>query len=143
MAAYDRLYVAYLYYFNELRDYFECHEVMEELWLEEGRSPLYQGLLQIAVGLYHHANGNVSGSIKLFSAGLDKLAPYPTDSLGIDLGKLIEESKIYVTKLHRMKEEPFAPYDLTIHLKDPELSDLLEDMKQHPPQHDEEEEGHD
>src|SRR6476660_9740070 len=104
MAAYDRLYVAYLYYFNELRDYFECHEVMEELWLEEGRSPLYQGLLQIAVGLYHHANGNVSGSIKLFSAGLDKLAPYPVDSLGIDLGRLINESTTYVTKLHRIKE---------------------------------------
>lgn len=142
MAAYDRLYVAYLYYFNELRDYFECHEVMEELWLEEGRSRLYQGLLQIAVGLYHHANGNVSGSIKLFSAGLDKLAPYPVNSLGINLGKLINESTTYVKKLHRIKEEPFAPYDLTIHLIDPELQNLLDEMKLNPPQH-EEEEGHD
>ncbi|MDD9265655.1 DUF309 domain-containing protein [Paenibacillus sp. GCM10023248] len=138
MATYDRLYVAYLYYFNELRDYFECHEVMEELWLEEGRSPLYQGLLQIAVGLYHHANGNVSGSIKLFSAGLDKLAPYPADALGIDLGSLMQESTLYVSKLKRMDVEPFAPYDLTIRILDPELDLLLQDMKQHPPRHEEE-----
>lgn len=142
MATYDRLYVAYLYYFNELRDYFECHEVMEELWLEEGRSPLYQGLLQVAVGLYHHANGNVSGSIKLFSAGLDKLSPYPANTLGIDLAMLMQDSTAYLSKLKQIAEKPFAPYDLTIRILDPELILLLDDMKLHPPLH-EEEEGHD
>ncbi|NQX68118.1 DUF309 domain-containing protein [Paenibacillus alba] len=138
MASYDRLYVAYLYYFNDLRDYFECHEVMEELWLEEGRSPLYQGLLQIAVGLYHHANGNVSGSIKLFSAGLEKLAPYPGDSLGIDLNKLIQDSELYLSKLVRFADEPFAPYDLDIQILDLELEDLLAEIRLDPPQQEEE-----
>lgn len=142
MSTYDRLYVAYLYYFNDQRDYFECHEVMEELWLEEGRSPLYQGLLQVAVGLYHHANGNVSGSIKLFSAGLDKLAPYPAHTLGIDLERLIRDSGEYLNKLLRIENEPFTPYDLDIHILDDELSELLAEVKLHPPQH-EEEDGHD
>ncbi|GGI45387.1 hypothetical protein GCM10008018_11820 [Paenibacillus marchantiophytorum] len=135
MGSYDRLYVAYLYYFNDQRDYFECHEVMEELWLEEGRSPLYQGLLQVAVGLYHHANGNVSGSIKLFSAGLDKLAPYPADSLGINLGQLIQDSQAYLAKLLRFETEPFAPYDLDIRIMDEELEQLLQKIKLDPPQH--------
>lgn len=142
MGAYDRLYVAYLYYFNVQRDYFECHEVMEELWLEEGRSPLYQGLLQVAVGLYHHANGNVSGSIKLFSAGLDKLAPYPAHTLGINLEKLIQDSQVYLDKLLRIQEESFQPYDLDIHILDDELHEQLEEVKLRPPQH-EEEEDHD
>ena len=133
MSTYDRLYVAYLYYFNDQRDYFECHEVMEELWLEEGRSPLYQGLLQIAVGLYHHANGNVSGSIKLFSAGLDKLAPYPAHTLGIDLERLIRDSGAYLAKLQHIDEEPFAPYDLDIHILDDELGELLAKLKLTPP----------
>lgn len=137
MSTYDRLYVAYLYYFNDQRDYFECHEVMEELWLEEGRSPLYQGLLQVAVGLYHHANGNVSGSIKLFSAGLDKLAPYPALTLGIDLGQLIQDSQAYLTKLQRIEAEPFAPYDLDIHILDDELDELLVELRLQPPQHEE------
>ncbi|MCY9664143.1 DUF309 domain-containing protein [Paenibacillus alginolyticus] len=139
MSTYDRLYVAYLYYFNDQRDYFECHEVMEELWLEEGRSPLYQGLLQVAVGLYHHANGNVSGSIKLFSAGLDKLAPYPADTLGIDLERLIRDSGEYLNKLMRVEQEPFAPYDLTIQILDDELGELLAKLKLNPPGHNEEE----
>lgn len=138
MSTYDRLYVAYLYYFNDQRDYFECHEVMEELWLEEGRSPLYQGLLQVAVGLYHHANGNVSGSIKLFSAGLDKLAPYPAHTLGIDLERLIRDSGKYLNKLLQIEKEPFNPYDLDIHIIDDELSKLLAEVKLHPPQHEEE-----
>lgn len=142
MSTYDRLYVAYLYYFNDQRDYFECHEVMEELWLEEGRSPLYQGLLQVAVGLYHHANGNVSGSIKLFSAGLDKLAPYPEHTLGIDLERLVRDSGAYLAKLRHIDEEPFAPYDLDIHIIDVELGELLAKLKLHPPLQDEEE-GHD
>ena len=141
MSAYDRLYVAYLYYFNETRDYFECHEVMEELWLEEGRSPLYQGLLQVAVGLYHHANGNVSGSIKLFSAGLDKLGPYPEQTLGIDLAKLVQDSRRYLDKLLRIKEEPFAPYDLDIRIIDEKLQELLDELKLNPPIH-VEEDGH-
>lgn len=137
MKGYDRLYVAFLYYFNVERDYFECHEVMEELWLEEGRSPLFQGLLQVAVGLYHHWNGNVSGSIKLFTQGLDKLQQYPEHVHGIDLGKLFADSREYLSKLHRIREEPFDSYDLDIVVTDPELAALVEQMRLDPPKHDE------
>lgn len=122
---YDRLYVAFLYYFNVERDYFECHEVLEELWLEEGRYPLYQGLLQVAVGLYHHGNGNVGGAIKLFSQAVDKLRLYPADSLGIDLGRVLADSEAYLAKLRRIEAEPFAPYDLDIAVLDPELSEAV------------------
>ncbi|MNI11443.1 hypothetical protein D3C73_645900 [compost metagenome] len=133
MVTYDRLYVEFIYYFNEARDYFECHEVMEELWLEEGRSPLYQGLLQVAVGLYHHANGNINGSKKLFSAALEKLAAYPNDALGIDLGLLKLHSQQYLEQLIRIDESPFEPYDLTIKMIDSDLVDLLDVLKLNPP----------
>jgi predicted metal-dependent hydrolase len=125
MKAYDRLYVDFIYYFNIERDYFECHEVMEELWLEEGRAPLYQGLLQIAVGLYHHWNGNIGGSIKLFSQGIDKLQHFSSPILGIDLAKIIEESRVYVQKLLNIELKPFEFYDLNIDLVDPVLIALL------------------
>lgn len=119
--AYDRLYVQFLVYFNIRRDYFECHEVMEELWLEEGRSPLYQGLLQIAVGLYHHQNGNISGSRKLFQAGIDKLEAYPPEVLGIDLESLLTDARQYVRRLENWEQSPFDYYDLDIVLLDPQL----------------------
>ncbi|MDT2309670.1 DUF309 domain-containing protein [Paenibacillus larvae] len=42
---YNPLLIAFVYHFNETEDYFECHEVLEELWMEEGRDIFYQGLL--------------------------------------------------------------------------------------------------
>lgn len=131
--AYDPLYVAFVYFFNVERDYFECHEVMEELWLEEGRHPLLQGLLQVAVGLYHHANGNVSGAVKLLAAALEKLNPHPPDALGIDLDRLRRDSADYLARLHRISEAPFAPYDLDIAVLDPILANLIEQLAANPP----------
>jgi predicted metal-dependent hydrolase len=125
MQTYDRLYVDFIYYFNIERDYFECHEVMEELWLEEGRKPLYQGLLQIAVGLYHHWNGNVGGSIKLFSQGIEKLQHFSSPILGIDLAMIVEESRQYLQKLLNIAESPFEFYDLNLILVDPILEAKL------------------
>lgn len=61
---------------------------MEELWLEEGRSTLYQGLLQAAVGLHHWRNDNFSGAVKLFSQAEAKLAAYPNETSGLDLLRL-------------------------------------------------------
>jgi predicted metal-dependent hydrolase len=133
--SYDRLYVEYLYYFNIAMDYYECHEVMEHLWLEEGRSPLYQGLLQIAVGLHHHQHDNVSGAIKLFSAGIQKLETFPgeTTGLGIDLEGLLQLSRAYVESLEREQEGyPFQPYLISI--QDPELIQLVEALRKHPPE---------
>src|SRR5206468_13126286 len=88
MKPYDRLYVQFIYYLNVARDYFECHEVMEELWLEEGRDPLYKGLLQVAVGLYHYQNGNPNGSVKLLTGALQKLNGFADVELGLDLKRL-------------------------------------------------------
>lgn len=137
MRGYERLYVEFVYYFNVERDYFECHEVMEELWLEEGRNPVFQGLLQIAVGLYHYRNGNVSGSIKLFNQGIDKLQHQPGILHGIDAAKLVEESRVYVGKLLKLEEEPFDFYDLDIRIVDPELARLVEELIANPPSHEE------
>ncbi|TVY04142.1 DUF309 domain-containing protein [Cohnella terricola] len=95
----DERFVAFVTYFNRDRDYFECHEVMEELWLENGRSSLLQGLLQAAVGLHHWDNGNRSGAVKLMKASLDKLGGYPDEMLGLDLRSLRDELEISLEAL--------------------------------------------
>lgn len=123
--AYDRLYTLYIYYFNIKRDYFECHEVLEELWMEEGRNPMYQGLLQIAVGLYHHQNDNVNGAMKLFALGIEKLEPiiHRAHGLGINLSKLVEDAKNYAAKLEQWDQTPYDSYDLDIEILDPVLTE--------------------
>lgn len=111
---YHKLYVAFLYYFNIDEDYFECHEVMEELWIEERRDPLWQGLLQVAVGLYHHSNANVSGSIKLFEQALEKLEGKPDVMLGMAMGELIQLSASYLARVKAEGAFEFEPFKITI-----------------------------
>ncbi|MDT3426906.1 hypothetical protein J2Z22_002440 [Paenibacillus forsythiae] len=122
---YEPLYVAYLVYFNRDRDYFECHEVLEELWLSRNRDPLYKGLLQIAVGLYHFRNGNVRGAMIMLEGSAAKLKAYPEITLGIQLGKLVREAEIYVRQLKDHDKRPQPYYDLTIDIVDGELSEAI------------------
>jgi uncharacterized protein len=55
--------------------FFEAHETLEELW-RETHGPLhtfYQGLIQLAVGLYHLSNGNRRGARNQLEKGLAKI----------------------------------------------------------------------
>jgi hypothetical protein len=107
----DSRYLAFLGHFNGDRDYYECHEVMEELWLEEGRSPLLQGLLQAAVGLHHWDNGNRSGAVSLMSAALAKLSRYGDVALGIDIQMTRSDLQRSLDKLSkRPTDAPFDPF---------------------------------
>lgn len=120
--AYEPLYLAYLVYFNRDRDYFECHEVLEELWLAQERDPLYKALLQVAVGLYHFRNGNVRGGTIMMDQAHSVLGTYPDDTLGIDLAKLVRETGAYAEQLKAYEAQPFPYYDLTIDILDPLLA---------------------
>jgi uncharacterized protein len=117
----DPRYLAFISHFNGDRDYFECHEVMEELWLEEGRSPLLQGLLQAAVGLHHWDNGNRSGAVKLMKAALGKISGYADIVLGLDLSSLrgnLEQSLIALSEMP--DDAPFQAFLLEV--CDPDLN---------------------
>lgn len=63
---YPQAYLDYLIHFHATRDYFECHEVLEEYWKEEGQQNHYWvGLIQLAVGLYHQRRQNYAGAEKM------------------------------------------------------------------------------
>ena len=85
-SAYEPLYLQGIEKFNEC-DYYECHEVWEELWTEY-RGPsrkFYQGLIQAAVALYHFGNGNIRGARKLHKSVHGYLEPYGPHHLGLDV----------------------------------------------------------
>ena len=88
---YDPLYLAGIVKFNEC-DYYECHEVWEELWTEY-RGPsrkFYQGLIQAAVALYHFGNGNIRGARKLHGSVHGYLEPYGSYYLGLHLDQFFK-----------------------------------------------------
>lgn len=66
---YPLAYIDYLYYFHIDRDYFECHEVLESHWKNNGkeRTSIWVGLIQIAVSYYHYRRGNKIGAIKMLN----------------------------------------------------------------------------
>jgi len=124
--AYDEKFVHFIVLFNIDRDYFECHEVMEELWLEEGRNRFYQGLLQVAVGLHHWRNDNLSGAVKLFTAALEKLQPSGDVQHGLDLKQLKADTRQALELLLADGEAPPAFRSFDIRVLDAELAELTE-----------------
>ncbi|MCI0370438.1 MAG: DUF309 domain-containing protein, partial [candidate division NC10 bacterium] len=57
------------------RLYFETHELLEEIWLEQPRGrdrTVLQGIIQVAVGLYHFQHKNWRGGIRVLGYGLSK-----------------------------------------------------------------------
>lgn len=64
--------------FNERR-YFEAHEAWEDAWrVEDGEAKqLLQALILVAAGCHKATLGEPGGTVKLFGAALEKLAPFP------------------------------------------------------------------
>ncbi len=80
--------------FNEQK-FFECHDVLEELWSEtvgEERG-FYQGLIQAAVSLFHFENNNLTGARKMIDYSLKRLTPYCPIFLEMSVETFLEEMK--------------------------------------------------
>jgi uncharacterized protein len=86
METYDPRYLAGILFFNE-HDYFEAHEVWEDLWSESHGQDrrFYQGLIQAAVGLYHFGRGNLGGALKLYRSGYDYMKTCGSPFHGLDV----------------------------------------------------------
>jgi uncharacterized protein len=86
MDPYDPRYLAGILFFNE-HDFFEAHEVWEDLWSEShgDERRFYQGLIQAAVGLFHFSGGNLGGAVKLYRSSYDYMKKCGSPFLGLDV----------------------------------------------------------
>ena len=92
------------------RDWYECHETLEELWVGSEFEPrwLYQGMLQVAIALLHWRNGNYGGACSLLTGGTDYLKRVGPVCLRIDVASLVAESEIFREELTRLGPERMA-----------------------------------
>lgn len=83
-------------------EFFECHEVLEELWTpERGPRRLFlQAVIHMAVACYHCQRGNPRGAQGQFTKGLRKLAGYLPECEGIDTERLYRESGAMLERIH-------------------------------------------
>jgi uncharacterized protein len=94
-------------------EYFECHEYLEEAWMQEsGRVRyLYQGILQVGVGFYHLQNGNWRGATGLLRNGTVRLKEFEPATLGVDVAKLVRESERCLQELETLGRERIDEFD--------------------------------
>ena len=80
--------------FNE-KDFFECHEVIEDLWLEtpseDPNRDLYKGVIQAAAAIYQWEREILSGARGLHKTAVKYLKKYEPAALGLNVEKLVRE----------------------------------------------------
>ena len=88
-------------------EFYECHDTLEALWMEaiEPDKTFYQGILQIAVGLYHLGNLNWRGAVILLGEGSNRLRRYEPDYDAIDVTGLIQQSLTLLSQLQETGAE--------------------------------------
>jgi len=68
-------------------EYFEAHEVWEELWRDcpAADRRFVQALIQAAVAVHHFERGNHTGAARLFRSGQHYMEPYRPRHHGLDV----------------------------------------------------------
>ncbi|NMG09535.1 DUF309 domain-containing protein [Brasilonema sp. UFV-L1] len=94
--------------------YYACHDTLESLWIEatEPEKTFYQGILQIAVALYHLNNKNLRGAMILLGEGSNRLRRYPSEYGGIDVDELLIQSAALLKALQQTEPEKIAALNL-------------------------------
>ena len=87
--------------------FYACHDTLEALWMEatEPQKTFYQGVLQIAVALYHLSNSNWRGAVILLGEGIHRLQRYPPTYAGIDVDELLASCAALLTSLQQAGPE--------------------------------------
>ncbi|BBH19760.1 hypothetical protein Back11_11050 [Paenibacillus baekrokdamisoli] len=116
---YPSAYIAFLVEFHATRDYFECHELLEEYWKnnpEDGLGDTWVGLIKVAVGSYHQRRGNLVGALKMLHQAITLLTEEAAAHVGLDGVKLrtLISARIEAIEHH----VPFTDMELPIRDRD-------------------------
>ncbi len=97
-------------------DFFECHEVFEELWSEsQGDDRKFlQGLIQAAVALFHFGNENFGGAKKLYHTSRQRLVLLGDEYMGIALARFLSDFDLCFAELLANTEA----YPTTVAIRD-------------------------
>ena len=99
--AYPERYKKGVWLFNH-RYFFECHEILEELWMETigTEKTFYQMIIHAAVAFVHWENGNRKGVLSLQHTFKLKAAGIPAEVyLGLNIARLSTDMAALVEPL--------------------------------------------
>ncbi len=95
------------------REYFECHETLEAIWIAEPGPirTLYKGILQVGVGCLHLLRGNYRGATIKLQSGADYLEPFVPRCMGVEVARLIADARRLRAELVACGPERLAEVD--------------------------------
>jgi uncharacterized protein len=109
--------------FNQ-HEFYACHDTLEAVWVEadSDEKNFYQGILQIAVALYHLSNHNWRGTVILMGEGLSRLSRYTPTHAEIDVDLLLTETSRLLVYLQESGPEAAGAIAQQLNLStDPQL----------------------
>ncbi len=82
-------------------EFYTCHDTLEALWMEaaEPNRTFFQGVLQIAVALYHLQHQNQRGAVLLLGEGSRRLSAYVPSYGGLDVESLLSQAQALLANL--------------------------------------------
>ena len=96
------------------KEYFESHEVWEELWsdyyLEDRR--FVQALIQLSVSFVHLGNNNIKGAKSLLNKSKSKFKEYSGIHRGINVAKLLSEIEVVLDKYNHFSGTDTFDWDI-------------------------------
>ena len=94
-------------------EFFEQHETLEDAWIAETDPVryLYQGILQVGVGLLHLQRGNLRGARGMMRKGIALLQPFRPRCLGVDVARFLDESQRCLDAVDRLTPATLNTFD--------------------------------
>ena len=112
VSEYDPRYRRFMELFNE-REFFDAHEVLEDLWLDEHGElrHFYQALIQLAAAYLHLSRGNMAGCRKLLTTAHTLLGSYPDECAGLDVAALRVATEYWLGLIDARAADEVVAYD--------------------------------
>ncbi|EOP62739.1 hypothetical protein KOY_01482 [Bacillus cereus VDM021] len=124
MEDYPLAYYEFFVKYNE-GDYYTCHDLLEEMWLEERSNLFLKGLLQMVVAQYHYSYGNIKGARLMMEVAEQYLTPYCPLYWNLDVNEVVAFIQSFRKIIPEKVEK--VPYEQVHDL--PSLPELIIYMK--------------
>jgi uncharacterized protein len=110
-------YIEYLVHFHGDRDYFECHEILEDFWKsnpKKDKNSIWVGFILLAVSNYHYRRGNHNGAFKTLKKAISIFQNKKPQAmtLGIDIHSLLTFLSERI--IHIKSHIPYRSFNLPI-----------------------------
>ena len=97
-------------------EFFAQHETLEDLWNSERRPirRLYQGILQVGVGMYQIQRFNHHGAVYMLTRGPDYLRPFTPVCQEVDVKLLLIQATRILSVVEELGPDRLNQFDWTL-----------------------------